>query len=119
MGEAAAFANRLIDQPKGIDKQLRLRTLARVAKDLRATGVALGILGQVPAAYLAARRDRLVKARKIDVAAVDQLIANRAAARAAKDFARADAIRGELDAMRVGVIDTPAGTTWRVLDDAS
>ncbi len=118
MGEAAALANRLIDQPKGVDKQLRLRTLARVAADLRATGEALGIFASPPASYLAERRARLVQSRKIDVARVDQLLADRTAARAAKDFARADVIRGELDAMRVGVIDTPGGSTWRVLDDA-
>ncbi|MBA3540012.1 MAG: cysteine--tRNA ligase [Deltaproteobacteria bacterium] len=118
MEKAASVANRLIDQPKGLDKQLRLRTLARIARDLRATGEALGIYGTAPAAYLAARRDRLVKRHAIDVAAVDRLIVERATARASKDFTRADAVRDELLARRVGVIDTPQGTTWRVLDEA-
>jgi cysteinyl-tRNA synthetase len=118
MGAVAALANRLIDQPKGIDKPLRLRTLARVAADLRTTGVALGVFAREPAAFLAERRDRLVAQRKLDVAAIDKLIADRTSARTAKDWTRADDIRKELDALRVGVIDTPNGTTWRVLDDA-
>ena len=44
---------------------------------------------------------------------VDALIAERIAARAAKDFARADAIRDELDALGVEVMDSPQGSTWR------
>ena len=38
----------------------------------------------------------------------------RRAARARRDFAAADAIRGELDARGVEIKDTPQGTTWRV-----
>ena len=38
----------------------------------------------------------------------------RAEARKAKDFARADEIRAELKAGGVELMDTPAGTTWRV-----
>ncbi len=46
-------------------------------------------------------------------AQVETLLAERVAARAAKDFARADAIRDEIDALGVEVMDAPAGTTWR------
>ncbi|TMQ09871.1 MAG: cysteine--tRNA ligase [Deltaproteobacteria bacterium] len=117
--EAAALANRLLDEPKGIDKQVRRRTLARLARDLRAVGVALGVFAADPAVYLAERRARLVQRRGIDAAAVERLIADRAAARAAKDFARSDAIRGELTALGVALHDTPRGTEWSVLDTAS
>ncbi|HEX7836162.1 MAG TPA: cysteine--tRNA ligase [Kofleriaceae bacterium] len=117
--EAAALANRLLDEPKGIDKQLRRRTLARLAVDLRKVGDALGVFGADPATYLAERRARLVLRRGIDPAAVERLIADRTAARAAKDFARSDAIRGELAGMGVALHDTPRGTEWSVQDDAS
>ena len=40
-------------------------------------------------------------------------IAARAAARAAKDFAAGDAVRVELAAKGVVIMDTPEGTTWR------
>jgi cysteinyl-tRNA synthetase len=49
----------------------------------------------------------------VDAGAIDALVAARAAARKAKDFAQADRIRGELEALGVIVMDGPAGSTWR------
>ncbi len=118
LGEAARLANRLLDEGKGVDKALRRRSLARLGRDLRAVGWALGVLGADPAAYARARRDRLVRKRGLDVAQVEGLLAARAEARKAKDFARADALRGELTALGVEVLDTPGGTDWRILDGA-
>ena len=117
--EAATLANRLLDEPKGIDKAVRRRTLARLARDLRAVGDALGVFAADPATYLAERRARLVKRRGIDLGAVERLLAARTTARTAKDFARSDAIRGELAALGVQLHDTPRGTEWSVLDDAT
>jgi cysteinyl-tRNA synthetase len=116
--EACALANRLLDEGKGIDKQLRRRTLARIAQDIRIVGDVLGVFARDPRAYLAERRGRLVKQRGIDVAAVERLLADRVAARAAKDFASGDAIRAELTALGVALHDTPHGTEWTVQDDA-
>jgi cysteinyl-tRNA synthetase len=113
---AGTLANKLLEEGKGIDKGLRRRTLARLGKDLREVGGALGVFEQAPAAYLAARRARLVRTKRIDVAAVEAKLAERAAARGAKDFTRADAIRGELAAMGVALHDTPGGTDWSVQD---
>jgi len=117
--EAAALANRLLDEPKGIDKQVRRRTLARLARDLRTVGGAIGVFAADPASYLAERRARLVQRRGIDLATVERLLGERTAARAAKDFARGDAIRGELAAIGVALHDTPRGTEWSVLDEAN
>jgi cysteinyl-tRNA synthetase len=49
-------------------------------------------------------------------AQVEDLLARRVAARAAKDWTAADAIRGELDALGVVVMDSPTGATWRMKD---
>ena len=116
LGEAARHANRLLDEGKGIDKAVRRRSLARFGRDLRAVGWALGIFGNDPVAYQRERRARLVAKRGIDTARVDELIAARGEARKAKDFARADAIRGELTALGVELLDTPAGTDWRIAE---
>jgi cysteinyl-tRNA synthetase len=48
-----------------------------------------------------------------DDAEVEALIAARGAARAAKDWAAADEIRGKLKAMNVTIEDTPQGVKWR------
>ncbi|MEM7285872.1 MAG: DALR domain-containing protein, partial [Actinomycetota bacterium] len=46
---------------------------------------------------------------------IDALVARRQEARAAKDFAEADAIRDQLQAMGIEVEDTAAGPVWRRL----
>ena len=43
---------------------------------------------------------------------IEALIAQRKEAKKAKDFARADAIRDELTAKGIEIIDTPSGTVW-------
>lgn len=47
-------------------------------------------------------------------AQAERLVEARCQARQAQDFARADAIRDQLRALGVELIDTPAGTRWRV-----
>ena len=46
---------------------------------------------------------------------VEGKLAERVAARRAKDFARGDAIRDELLAAGVALMDGPDGTTWKVV----
>jgi cysteinyl-tRNA synthetase len=50
----------------------------------------------------------------LDPAEIESLIARRNQARKQKDFAEADAIRTELAKRGVEIMDTPAGTRWRV-----
>jgi cysteinyl-tRNA synthetase len=113
--EAFVFANKLLDEPKAAAKDVRRRTLARLRHDLELCGETLGIFRRSPAAFLLAYRARLCARRGIDAAGVDARIAERASARAAKDFARADEIRKALQGIGVELMDTPAGTTWRVV----
>ena len=44
---------------------------------------------------------------------IENLIAKRDAARAAKDWPKSDSIRAELVEMGIEVQDTPEGTKWR------
>lgn len=52
------------------------------------------------------------KNSSVDTAKVEELIKKRTEARANKDWATADAIRDELNAMNVVIKDTPDGITW-------
>ena len=54
------------------------------------------------------------KASHVDEAIVNAKMAERDAAKKAKDFATSDKIRDELAAMGVELRDTPQGTTWHV-----
>ncbi|MBN9508840.1 MAG: cysteine--tRNA ligase [Alphaproteobacteria bacterium] len=71
---------------------------------LRGGGAVLGLLGQTPAAWFRGGGDD---------GAIEAAIAERLAARRARDYARADAIRAELAAQGVLLEDGPGGTTWR------
>jgi cysteinyl-tRNA synthetase len=59
-------------------------------------------------------KDLCISCAGVDPVKVEGLIAERTEAKASKDFARADAIRDELTAMGVEIMDGPEGTTWKV-----
>ncbi|MGH6769919.1 MAG: cysteine--tRNA ligase [Xanthobacteraceae bacterium] len=56
----------------------------------------------------------LDKSAELDTASIETLIAKRAAARNAKNFAESDRIRDELAAMGVVLKDSKDGTTWEI-----
>jgi cysteinyl-tRNA synthetase len=85
---------------------------ARAKGELLASGALLGFLQADPEAWFHGGAGADLTAR------IDALIARRVAARAAKDWASADAIRAELTALNVEVMDNPTGATWRLKESA-
>eukprot|EP00440_Ansanella_granifera_P026846 gb/GFBE01029151.1/.p1 GENE.gb/GFBE01029151.1/~~gb/GFBE01029151.1/.p1 ORF type:complete len:731 (+),score=167.19 gb/GFBE01029151.1/:1-2193(+) len=82
---------------------------SRKARHLRAMGAVLGILQRDP--------EEVCRGGAVDKefeARVEKLIQERADARKAKDFARADAIRDEIASLGVVLEDGGKGTSWRV-----
>ena len=75
---------------------------------------ALGLFESAPSAWLLGRRDRQVKAKGLDAAKIEAMITARNDARAAKNFAESDRLRAEAKAIGVEIMDSPAGTTWKV-----
>ena len=75
---------------------------------------ALGLLGQDIDAFQEDVKAKRLGAMGVERAHVEQLLVDRAEARGAKDWGRADAIRAELEASRIVVMDTPTGVAWRV-----
>ena len=79
-----------------------------LAATLKTLGGRLGLLQQNPATWL--KGENSGSLTEADILA---RIAARAEAKAAKDYARADAIRNELAAQGIIIKDTASGTEWR------
>ena len=77
---------------------------AKAASELLAGGAILGLLNATPEAWFQGDGD---------AAQIEALIAERKAARAAKNFARADEIRKSLEAEGILLEDNAGGTIWR------
>ena len=75
---------------------------------LLAGGAALGVLGESPDEWLAKDDESGLSSD-----AIDQLLIERADAKSNRDFARADAIRDELNAAGIIIEDSASGATWR------
>jgi cysteinyl-tRNA synthetase len=71
-----------------------------------------GLLGIVRSEYGEEEPCAQVTEPAISAEEIEAKIAERAEAKKAKDFGRADAIRQELDALGVELRDTPTGTEW-------
>ena len=98
-----ASANEALDRaPK--DKALK----ARIAANLEFAKQTLGILYEDETEYFRFGVSEQQRAQ------IEELIKQRAQAKAEKDFARADAIRARLTDMKIEVMDTPSGTVWEV-----
>lgn len=115
----AAFVEALCDDlntPKAMAVLAELATAANTAKkptamadakaDLLAAGALLGVLQSTPTAWFQA-------GDPAEIAAIEQLVQERFAARMAKDWAAADALRARLTDLGVEVLDSASGSVWR------
>ena len=99
----------------GLARQLNKETdpaeRQQLAAQMYAAGDLIGILQSDPEAWFAGHGEGDLSAEDIEA-----LLEKRQAARAARDFAAADAIRDELSAAGVQIEDGPDGTAWRRSD---
>ncbi|MFO0675058.1 MAG: DALR domain-containing protein [Polyangiaceae bacterium] len=120
IGELAKAANELVTQigklAKDPAKAAGARTLAARAKiALEECTAPVGLMQASSEDFFARTQARRRRLRNIDAATVDAKVAERRAARDAKDFARSDAIRNELASLGVEITDGKDATSWRVL----
>ena len=112
LSEPLNTVNRLLQSGKGVDKAERTRTIARFVAQFEVVGKVLGCFERDPDTFLLARRDLKAARIGLDIPRVEQLVADRNAARAAKDWSRADEIRAELTALGVELRDAKGETIW-------
>jgi len=120
----AAVENALCDDlntPQALAELSQLADQARQAGDadarraakaaLLGAGAILGLLQQDPETWF----KQASGANEIDEARIEALLEERRAARASRDFKRADEIRDELTAMGIVIEDGAQGTRWSVV----
>jgi cysteinyl-tRNA synthetase len=119
LGEIGKHANEVCDLAMRRAKDSAfMASSALVARALEAamtriTGE-LGILQADAVAYRDRTRQRRLRQRGLSQERVEGLVAERVAARQAKDFARSDAIRDELLGSGISVHDGATGSTWTI-----
>ena len=96
-------------------KEPAARALAAAAAEaLQSSCEVLGLLGSPVADYFGRTREQRLRIRGLEASEIDRKVREREAARAAKDFERADGIRAELTTLGVDVSDGDGGTAWRL-----
>ena len=88
--------------------------LAEGGKILREVGAVLGLFGEEPDAYLCRDREREAAKRGLSIVEIESRIAERRAAREAREWQKADDIRQDLAAKGVILKDSPTATTWSI-----
>jgi cysteinyl-tRNA synthetase len=93
---------------KDLNKATDATTKVRLAAQMYACGGLMGLLGSDPDAWFSGHVDGEISPEDIEA-----LIEKRNAAKAAGDYAAADAIRDELADLNISIQDGREGTTWR------
>ncbi|KAL8216339.1 hypothetical protein R6Q57_023176 [Mikania cordata] len=107
------IANDLLHTRKGKKQGGRIQSLAALEKTIRNV---LEILGLMPASYheaLQQLREKALTRAKLTEDQVVKQINERNAARKNKEYERSDAIRKDLAALGIALMDSPEGTNWR------
>ena len=107
------YGNSLLKCKKNVREE-NAKKIAKLTKAVRRHGEVLGLFEQNPADFVEAMKEKYIKAVGITTDEIEAEIALRAAAKADKNYAEADAIRERLSAKGIIMMDSSQGTTWDI-----
>ncbi|KAK6162086.1 hypothetical protein DH2020_001927 [Rehmannia glutinosa] len=113
MSEPLKTINDLLHTRKGKKQELRIESLAALGKTIRNILTILGLLPDSYSEALQQLKDYALKRAKLTEDQVMKKIEERNVARKNKEYEKSDAIRKNLAAVGIALMDSPEGTTWR------
>jgi len=112
--EGVRTINRLVAEKKFRKKADKVASVRALRKKIAELGDVLGLFVSDPAGWLKQQNLKGLQALGLTEADLDAAIQERLEARGNKDFSRADQIRDELVQKGIELLDSPAGTTWKI-----
>ncbi|MEJ2198048.1 MAG: cysteine--tRNA ligase [Desulfuromonadales bacterium] len=112
--EGVRTINRLVAEKKFRKKADKVASVRALREKIAELGDVLGLFVSDPAGWLKQQNLKGLQALGLTEADLDAAIQERLEARGNKDFARADQIRDELVKKGIELLDSPAGTTWKI-----
>ncbi|MCX5849772.1 MAG: cysteine--tRNA ligase [Deltaproteobacteria bacterium] len=106
------LTNNLIADEKNIPASDKAKILAQAKKTFDHFGAVLGIFQNDADQFFLSDKETELRKRGLNVEEIEDLIKKRNMARAAKDWAGADAIRKELSGLHIVLKDSANSTTW-------
>src|SRR5664280_946906 len=110
--EAVRLMNNFMAIDKNMRAEVKTNILDEAKKAFEHFGAVLGVFQDDPDHFFNFDREMEVRKRALNVGEIENLIRERQAARAAKDWTKADAIRQELAGLHVVLKDTINMTSW-------
>lgn len=114
VAEFLKAVNELAEKTKSKKGHIGRAALEAARAGLSLLGRVLGLGTDDPGAFLERVRARRARRLGLSEASIGAAIEERNAARKARDFAAADALRDRLAAQGVELMDGPDGTSWRI-----
>jgi cysteinyl-tRNA synthetase len=112
--EGVRTINRLVAEKKFRKKADKVASVRALREKIAELGDVLGLFVSDPAGWLKQQNLKGLQALGLTEADLDAAIQERLEARGNKDFAKADQIRDELVQKGIELLDSPAGTTWKI-----
>jgi cysteinyl-tRNA synthetase len=104
-------ARELMSGKKNPQKQ---KDVAAISSAIRQTADVLGLFKTSPETEIHSLKTKILPSLGITESEIKGAIIQRQEARAAKDFAKGDAVRDQMAAKGIELRDSPAGTIWSI-----